>query len=157
MNRDRKKFRLYAVTDSRQLHGRSLPQAVEEVIKGGATMIQLREKDAKDSRLLKLAGDVLSVTDRYAVPLIINDRPDIALQCGAAGVHIGQQDGSVRQIRRMIEKRKFSACPPIQKKKPSGRNRTVPTTSASALFFRLPPSRTPFPCPRRLSVKSAVR
>ena len=61
MNRDRKKFRLYAVTDSRQLHGRSLPQAVEEVIKGGATMIQLREKDAKDSRLLKLAGDVLSV------------------------------------------------------------------------------------------------
>ena len=44
MNRDRKKFRLYAVTDSRQLHGRSLPQAVEEVIKGGATMIQLREK-----------------------------------------------------------------------------------------------------------------
>ena len=107
MNRDRKKFRLYAVTDSRQLHGRSLPQAVEEVIKGGATMIQLREKDAKDSRLLKLAGDVLSVTDRYAVPLIINDRPDIALQCGAAGVHIGQQDGSVRQIRRMIGEEKI--------------------------------------------------
>ena len=107
MNRDRKKFRLYAVTDSRQLHGRSLPQAVEEVIKGGATMIQLREKDAKDSRLLKLAGDVLSVTDRYAVPLIINDRPDIALQCGAARVHIGQQDGSVRQIRRMIGEEKI--------------------------------------------------
>lgn len=107
MNRDRKKFRLYAVTDSRQLHGRSLPQAVEEVIKGGATMIQLREKDAKDSRLLKLAGDILSVTDQYAVPLIINDRPDIALQCGAAGVHIGQQDGSVRQIRRMIGEEKI--------------------------------------------------
>ena len=107
MNRDRKKFRLYAVTDSRQLHGRSLPQAVEEVIKGGATMIQLREKDAEDSRLLKLAGDILSVTDQYAVPLIINDRPDIALQCGAAGVHIGQQDGSVRQIRRMIGEEKI--------------------------------------------------
>ncbi len=107
MNRDRKKFRLYAVTDSGQLHGRSLPQAVEEVIRGGATMIQLREKDAEDSRLLKLAGDILSVTDQYAVPLIINDRPDIALQCGAAGVHIGQQDGSVRQIRRMIGEEKI--------------------------------------------------
>lgn len=102
MRPDRKKLRLYAVTDSRNLHGLRLPQAVEEVIKGGASMIQLREKNADDSRLLKLAEEVLAVTDRYAVPLIINDRADIAVQCGAAGVHIGQEDGSVRQIRRMI-------------------------------------------------------
>ena len=102
MRPDRKKLRLYAVTDSGNLHGLRLPQAVEEVIKGGASMIQLREKNADDSRLLKLAEEVLAVTDRYAVPLIINDRADIAVQCGAAGVHIGQEDGSVRQIRRMI-------------------------------------------------------
>lgn len=107
MKTDRKKLRLYAVTDSGLLRGRSLPQTVEETIKGGASMVQLREKNAEEARLLKLAEEVLAVTDRYAVPLIINDRPDIAVRYGAAGVHIGQKDGSVRQIRRMIGKERI--------------------------------------------------
>ena len=75
---------------------------MEEAILGGATMVQLREKTLTDSQLLRSAQELKDITDRHGIPLIINDRPDIALKCGADGVHIGQGDGSVQEVRRML-------------------------------------------------------
>ena len=82
---------LYLVTDPK-LSGGDLPGKVEAAIHGGVTLVQLREKTADSSQFLETALRVREVTDRYGIPLIINDRIDIALACNAAGVHIGQQD-----------------------------------------------------------------
>lgn len=82
---------LYLVTDPR-LSGSDLPGAVEAAIQGGVTLVQLREKDADSRQFLETALRVREVTERYSVPLIINDRIDITLACNAAGVHLGQQD-----------------------------------------------------------------
>lgn len=102
MQPNRKKMRLYAITDRSRLHGRSLTEAAASAIEGGATMIQLREKQMEDGELLRLAEEIRKTADRYGVPLIVNDRPDIAEKCGAAGVHIGQSDGSVQAARRIL-------------------------------------------------------
>ncbi len=82
---------LYLVTDPR-LSGGNLPGKVEAAIQGGVTLVQLREKEADSRKFLDTALRVREVTERYRVPLIINDRIDIALACDAAGVHLGQQD-----------------------------------------------------------------
>ena len=82
---------LYLVTDPR-LSGGDLPGKVEAAIQGGVTLVQLREKEADSRKFLDTALRVREVTERYRVPLIINDRIDIALACDAAGVHLGQQD-----------------------------------------------------------------
>ena len=82
---------LYLVTDPK-LPGGDLPGKVEAAIQGGVTLVQLREKTADSRQFLETALRVREVTDRYGIPLIINDRIDIALACNAAGVHLGQQD-----------------------------------------------------------------
>lgn len=82
---------LYLVTDPK-LSGGDLPGKVEAAIQGGVTLVQLREKAADSRQFLETALRVREVTDRYGIPLIINDRIDIALACNAAGVHLGQQD-----------------------------------------------------------------
>ena len=82
---------LYLVTDPK-LSGGDLPGKVEAAIQGGVTLVQLREKTADSRQFLETALRVREVTDRYGIPLIINDRIDIALACNAAGVHLGQQD-----------------------------------------------------------------
>ena len=82
---------LYLVTDPR-LSGGDLPGKVEAAIQGGVTLVQMREKEADSRKFLDTALRVREVTERYRVPLIINDRIDIALACDAAGVHLGQQD-----------------------------------------------------------------
>lgn len=82
---------LYLVTDPK-LSGGDLPGKVEAAIQGGVTLVQLREKNADSRQFLETALRVREVTDRYGIPLIINDRIDIALACNAAGVHLGQQD-----------------------------------------------------------------
>ena len=82
---------LYLVTDPR-LSGGDLPGKVEQAIRGGVTLVQLREKNTDSRKFLETALRVREVTDRYGIPLIINDRVDIALACDAAGVHLGQSD-----------------------------------------------------------------
>ena len=82
---------LYLVTDPK-LSGGDLPGKVEAAIQGGVTLVQLREKTADSRQFLETALQIREVTDRYGIPLIINDRIDIALACNAAGVHLGQQD-----------------------------------------------------------------
>ncbi|KAK6136515.1 hypothetical protein DH2020_029751 [Rehmannia glutinosa] len=85
---------MYAVTDSRmnKRWGRSMSDAVKAAIEGGATIVQLREKDTDTGDFLEAAKTCLEICRRHNVPLLINDRIDIALACDADGVHIGQSD-----------------------------------------------------------------
>ncbi|MCR4430363.1 MAG: thiamine phosphate synthase [Tepidanaerobacteraceae bacterium] len=95
-------LRLYAVTDRSYLDGISLSLAVELAIKGGATIIQLREKQISGKEFYELALEVKRVTSRYGIPLIINDRADIALAVDADGLHVGQEDIPADVARRII-------------------------------------------------------
>ena len=94
--------KLYLVTDRRWLGERSLAASVEAAILGGVTLVQLREKGLASGTFLKLAQDVKAVTDRYGIPLIINDRVDIALAADAAGVHLGLEDLPVQTARKLL-------------------------------------------------------
>lgn len=95
---------LYAVTDSRmnKKWGRSITEAVEAAINGGATIIQLREKDIKTRDFLEAAKSCLEICRAHGVPLIINDRIDVAIASDADGVHIGQSDLPARTVRDLV-------------------------------------------------------
>lgn len=92
-------LRLYAVTDRSWLGTQTLYQQVESALKGGASCVQLREKEADYESFLAQALALRELCCRYDVPLIINDNLDVALACGADGIHVGQDDGDPRKIR----------------------------------------------------------
>ena len=85
-------YSLYLLTDREMLVDTDIYTAVEDSIKGGATLVQLREKDISTLEFYNIASKIKIITDKYKVPLIINDRIDIALSVDAAGVHLGQSD-----------------------------------------------------------------
>ncbi len=85
-------YTLYLCTDRDLMSTPTLEEAVEAALRGGVTLVQLREKNCSSREFYETAQSVKSVTDRYGVPLIINDRLDIALAVDAAGLHIGQSD-----------------------------------------------------------------
>lgn len=94
-------MRVYAVTDRSWIGEETLCQQVEKALKGGATFIQLREKNMSDDEFLSAAQEIKELTDRYNVPFVINDNVNVALRSGADGVHVGQSDmraGNVRKI-----------------------------------------------------------
>ena len=93
------RLRLYAVTDTAWLNGRTLAQCVQEAIEGGATMVQLRDKDASTQELVAQAKELLPVCRAGRVPLIIDDDVTAAEFVGADGVHVGQDDVSCRHAR----------------------------------------------------------
>lgn len=93
---------LYAITDRRLSRGRSSAAVMEQAILGGVTLVQLREKEAGGREFLEEAEALLKVTRRFGIPLIINDRLDIALAVGAEGVHVGQEDVPCRVARRLL-------------------------------------------------------
>lgn len=95
-------LRLYAVTDSRWAGRQTLFEQVEAALRGGATMVQLREKALGDGALLEQARAMARLCHRYGVPLIVNDRADIAQQSGADGVHVGQEDMQARDARALL-------------------------------------------------------
>jgi len=103
MKFDNQSLLLYLVSDRHWLKGRRLADVLEEAIKGGVTFVQLREKDdmALDhDEYLKEALEIKELCARYQVPFVIDDDVDLALECGADGVHVGQSDmeaGSVRE------------------------------------------------------------
>lgn len=100
-------LKLYAITDRQWLKNKSLPLAVEDAIKGGATLIQLREKNITYEDLKRLALDVKSVTDKYNIPLIINDNVELCKEIDADGVHVGANDISVKKARQILGKNKI--------------------------------------------------
>ena len=96
-------LRLYAITDSRLLkEGQTLPEAVEEAILGGATMVQLREKNIEKDELAALAKGVQEVCRVHGIPFIVNDDPYLAKSIGADGVHVGQEDTDAEEARRIL-------------------------------------------------------
>lgn len=98
-------LRLYAVTDRTWTAGRTLLAQVEDALTGGATCIQLREKDLPDDSFLVEAMEMKSLCQRYNVPFLINDNVEIAIRCQADGIHVGQQDMQAREVRTRIGER----------------------------------------------------
>ena len=93
---------LYLVTDSTYHTEESFLWTIEEACKGGVTLLQIREKERSGRDYLALARKVKEITDRYDIPLIVDDRIDIALTVDAAGVHVGRSDIPVCEARRLL-------------------------------------------------------
>lgn len=93
---------LYFITDSSTVPAEKFLPSVEAACKGGATIIQLREKNKSTREYMELAAAVHEITSRYNVPLIIDDRVDVALAIGAEGVHVGQTDMPVAVARKLM-------------------------------------------------------
>ncbi|AVQ39542.1 thiamine phosphate synthase [Clostridium botulinum] len=100
-------YELYLITDRRFLKGRELKKVVEDAILGGVTIVQVREKDVSTREFYNVAKEVKEVTDHYKVPIIINDRLDIAQAIDAHGVHLGQKDMHLNIARRILGKDKI--------------------------------------------------
>ena len=99
MKFDPKMLRLYAVTDRAWVGRQSLLEQIEDALRGGVTLVQLREKALSKEEFVAEAKAVLALCRRRGVPLIINDRLDVALESGADGVHVGIEDAPVAEIR----------------------------------------------------------
>lgn len=99
--------RLYFITDSTNYAEEEFLFHVEESLKGGVTLLQLREKEKSAREYIKIAEKVHNITKKYNVPLIIDDRVDVALAVDAEGVHLGQSDMPVRVARKLMGKDKI--------------------------------------------------
>lgn len=102
-----KSLLLYAITDRHWLNGKTLYSQVELALKGGATMIQIREKDLDENAFLKEAEQIQSLCAKYRVPFIVNDNVELAVKIGADGVHVGQSDMAAKDVRALIGKDKI--------------------------------------------------
>ena len=95
-------LRLYAVTDRSWLRGETLAGQVEKALRGGATCVQLREKNRSREEVLREAKTLKVLCARYGVPLIINDDAELAVEADADGVHVGQEDMDAADVRKLI-------------------------------------------------------
>lgn len=100
-------YSLYLVTDRVLMSTPTLEEAVGQAVDGGATLVQLREKAVSSLEFYRIAKSVKRVTDARHVPLIINDRVDIALAVDAAGVHVGQSDLPAKVVRSVVGRDKI--------------------------------------------------
>ena len=95
---------LYAVTDRTWVGRQTLLEQIEDALKGGVTLVQLREKDLEEAAFFREAIQAKELCHRYHVPLIINDNVEVALKSGADGVHVGIEDAPVAEIRKQAGK-----------------------------------------------------
>lgn len=93
---------LYAVTDRSWVGKQTLYEQVESALKGGATCVQLREKELDEAAFLEEAVEMKKLCAKYGVPFIINDNVQIAMRCGADGVHVGQSDMAAGNVRKAV-------------------------------------------------------
>lgn len=107
MNKSKVDYTLYLCTDRKLMTAPTLEKAVEDAIKGGCTVIQLREKYCTSREFYNLAVSIKKITDYYEVPLIINDRIDIAVAVDASGVHLGQKDLPLDVARKILGEEKI--------------------------------------------------
>ena len=98
---------LYAVTDRSWLGDHDLVDQVEETILAGTTIVQLREKELSDKDFLAEAVKIQSVCQKHNIPFIINDNLEVAIACGADGIHVGQSDLAANQVRERLGKDKI--------------------------------------------------
>ena len=99
MNCEKKDLILYAVTDRHWLNGETLYSQVEKVLKGGATFIQLREKNLDEEHFMEEAKEIQKLCRKYHVPFIINDNVELTAAINADGVHVGQRDMEAGDVR----------------------------------------------------------
>ena len=102
MKCDKEMMRLYAVTDRAWVGKQSLYEQVEAALKGGASCVQLREKELNDEDFLREALELSTLCKRYRVPFFINDNVDVAIRCHADGIHVGQEDMQAAQVRQRV-------------------------------------------------------
>lgn len=102
MKLDNHSFLLYAITDRGWVKNHSLKEQIEEALAAGVTCLQLREKNLEKGEFLEEARQIKEITDRYRIPLIINDSVEIALAVDADGVHVGQSDMEAGKARRLL-------------------------------------------------------
>lgn len=107
MKLDKKNLLLYAITDRLWLGDKSLYDQVEEALLGGATFIQLREKELDENSFMKEAIEIKELCKKYDVPFVINDNVKIACEIDADGVHVGQSDMQAKDVRKLIGKNKI--------------------------------------------------
>src|SRR5574344_1064477 len=100
-------YTLYLVTNRELMSSKTIEKSVKEAIKGGCTIVQLREKDISSKEFYDIAKSLRKITKKHKVPFIINDRVDIALAVNADGVHVGQSDLSLKDVRKLIGKNKI--------------------------------------------------
>lgn len=97
-----KNFRLYAVTDIRENDSEDeLLEKIDAACRGGADIVQLRAKKMNDSQILALGRKICKIADKHQKLFFVNDRADLALACGADGVHVGQDDLPVAEVRKI--------------------------------------------------------
>ena len=102
MRCDKRHMLLYAVTDRAWTGKQTLYDQVEAALKGGVTCVQLREKELDETAFLQEAKELCALCRRYGVPFIVNDNVDIAIACGADGIHVGQEDLAAGEVRRRV-------------------------------------------------------
>lgn len=102
MKCDKNMMLVYAVTDRAWVGEMTLYQQVQAALEHGATCVQLREKELDDEAFLQEAKQLAALCKQYQVPFIVNDNVDIAIACGADGVHVGQDDMDVSQVRQKV-------------------------------------------------------
>ena len=102
MKCDKHTMLLYAVTDRAWVGEQTLYQQVESALKGGATCVQLREKQLGDAEFLQEAIEIHALCQQYGVPLFINDNVDVAVKCHAEGIHVGQSDMAAAKVRERV-------------------------------------------------------
>lgn len=102
MKCDKESMLLYAVTDSAWAGEKTLYMQVDEALKGGATCIQLREKALEEDAFLQEAINMKQLCKKHNVPFIINDNVNIAIACGADGIHVGQKDMQAENVRELV-------------------------------------------------------
>ena len=102
MKFNEKMLLLYAVTDQAWVGNQTLLEQIEVALKGGATIVQLREKKMDENSFVEEAVQVRDLCHKYNVPLIINDNVEVALKSGADGVHVGIEDAPVAEIRKRV-------------------------------------------------------
>lgn len=102
MKCDKNYMLLYAVTDRMWTGKQTLIEQVEDALRGGVTCVQLREKELDDESFLEEAITLKALCQKYNVPLFINDNVDIAIKCGADGIHVGQEDMAAGAVRSLV-------------------------------------------------------
>lgn len=102
MKFDKNILKLYAVTDRTWTGKKSIYEQIESAIKGGVTCVQLREKKLSHDEFLKEALEIKKICQKYNIPLLINDNVKIAIACDADGIHVGQNDMTVKKVRELV-------------------------------------------------------
>lgn len=107
MKLDKENLLLYAVTDRKWLGDRKLVDDVEKSLKGGVTILQLREKELNNEEFLKEALEIKEICKKYKVPFIVNDNVEVAIKSDADGIHVGQKDMVAKDVRKLIGENKI--------------------------------------------------